>query len=120
MALRLINPENLCFAHATILAFFWGFLHLRHCEWTDLGEAARPLVDLCGRSSLWVDVRDLDCWNDWLACWGDGRQHDAHEFLKAFLGLHTSTCSDRLMGQEDVHRRARGTTAYLPPSLITM
>ena len=63
VALRLINPDNLCFVHATILAFFWGFIHLRHAKWNDLGGAARLLMDLCSRSSLWVDVRDIDCWH---------------------------------------------------------
>ena len=87
MALRLINPENLCFVHATILAFFWGFIHLQHGKWMDLGGAARILMDLCTRSSLWVDTRDLECWSAWLAQWDDGRQHDSHEFLKAFLAF---------------------------------
>ena len=123
VALRLINPDNLCFVHATILAFFWGFIHLRHAKWNDLGGAARLLMDLCSRSSLWVDVRDIDCWGDWLACWGDGRQHDAHEFLKAFLNY---TQPPALTGSWVRKMSSEGKTtimdygsASMPPSLAT-
>ena len=53
LALRLINPDNRCFSHATMLAFFWGFLHLQNSKWSDLGGAAQLLMDMCTRSSLY-------------------------------------------------------------------
>ena len=100
-----------------------GFIHLRHAKWNDLGGAARLLMDLCSRSSLWVDVRDIDCWGDWLACWGDGRQHDAHEFLKAFLNY---TQPPALTGSWVRKMSSEGKTtimdygsASMPPSLAT-
>ena len=123
MALRLINPNNLCFVHATILAFFWGFLHLRHGKWSDLGGAARLLMDLCGRNSPWVDIRDLESWNQWITNWDDGVQHDATEFLKAFLAYTrpsalTGSWTRKIQSNEQVTIMDRG-TAFLPPSLTT-
>ena len=119
-ALRLINPDNLCFVHATMLAFFWGFIHLKHCKWADLGGAAELLIELCGRSSLWVEVSELECWK---APWIDGRQHDAHEFLKAFLAFFrppalTGSWTRRMCHQEQISIMDRG-SAYMPPALAT-
>ena len=53
MALRLINPGNLCFIHTSFLAFCWGVLHLRHGKWSDLGgvHLGRPPGTL---SSPWL------------------------------------------------------------------
>ena len=123
MALRLINMENLCFVHATILAFFWGFIHLQHGKWMDLGGAARILMDLCTRSSLWVDTRDLECWSTWLAQWDDGRQHDSHEFLKAFLAFTqppalTGSWVRKTHSDNQIKIMDHG-SAWLPPSLVT-
>ena len=123
MALRLINMENLCFVHATILAFFWGFIHLQHGKWMDLGGAARILMDLCTRSSLWVDTRDLECWSTWLAQWDDGRQHDSHEFLKAFLAYTqppalTGSWVRKMHSDNQIKIMDHG-SAWLPPSLVT-
>ena len=123
MALRLINPGNLCFVHASILAFFWGFLHLRRGKWSDLGGAASLLMDLCGRSTPWVDIRDLESWSQWISNWDDGMQHDATEFMKAFLAYTrppalTGSWTRKVQSDEQITIMDRG-TAFLPPSLTT-
>ena len=123
LALRLINPDNRCFIHATILAFFWGFLHLQHGKRSDLGGAPRLLMDMCTRSSLWVDVCDLECWGDWLEPWLDGRQHDAHEFLKAYLAyVQPPALSGSWVRKMQMNNQVQvmdSGSACLPPSLVT-
>ena len=123
IALRLINPDNLCYIHATLMAFFWGFVHLRCCNWSDLGGAAKILIALCCRDSLWVDVRELEPWAEWISSWDDGRQHDASEFLKAFLAhvrppVLTGSWIRKIQTEGTIHVQDRG-TAYMPPSLVT-
>ena len=120
---RLINPDNRCFMHATMLAFFWGFLHLQNSKRSDLGGAARLLMDMCTRSSLWVDVCDLESWSAWLEPWLDGQQHDAHEFLKAFLAFTQPPALSgswvRKMQMDNQIRVMDSGSACLPPSLAT-
>ena len=123
IALRLINPDNLCYIHATLMAFFWGFVHLRCCNWADLGGAAKLLIALCCRDSLWVDVRELEPWAEWISSWDDGQQHDGSEFLKAFLAY---VCPPALTGSWIRKIQTEGTiqvqdrgTAFMPPSLVT-
>ena len=94
MAVRLSNAQNDCYQNAAFQAMFWALLQLKDPMWNELGEGAEKFAEPFGMDSMWISLKDLPGFGEFLRPWGEGQQ-DLHEFLGAFLEGEEIRITDR-------------------------
>ena len=85
--------------------------------WNELGEGAEKFAEPFGMDSMWISLKDLPGFGEFLRPWGEGQQ-DLHEFLGKFLEWIKPLCSWQRIVQEGEEIRITDRGApHNPPTL---
>ena len=111
---RLSNAQNDCYQNAAFQAMFWALLQPM---WNELGEGSEKFAEPFGTDSVWISLKDLPGFGEFLRPWGEGQQ-DLHEFLGKFLEWIKPLCSWQRIVQEGEEIRITDRGApHNPPTL---
>ena len=120
VSVRLSNFQNDCYQNAAFPAMLRGKLQLKDPMWNELGEGSEKFAEPFGMDSMWISLKDLPGFGEFLRPWGEGQQ-DLHEFLGRFLQwvkpLFVNSSWQRIVqGGDEIRITDRG-APHNPPTL---